>query len=83
MSFSAQHRSDSERNFELAFQIETFLIKKGANLNQQDIFDRTALHYAFVIPDRIFAHGKHDPIELVSNICAAATEEMPSKLNFF
>lgn len=51
-----------------SFEIEDFLLKKGANVNKRDNHGRVPLHYAFLKTGN--QNTPIDPIETVSSLCA-------------
>ena len=54
-----------------SLDLETFLIRSGADVNATDEFNRTPLHYAFVSNNDRPDTGQSDPIQVVSLLVEA------------
>jgi ankyrin repeat protein len=68
--------NEAARDYELAFAVEKVLLTHGAGMNAVDGETRVPLHYVFVPLDAPYSTQtkgqSRDPIELVSDICAAS-----------
>lgn len=63
-----------------SFEMEDFLLSRGAEINRRDKHGRVPMHYAFIKIGHPVENQTSaiDPIETISSLCA-----VKGKLNFF
>jgi len=65
------------------FEIESILLRNGANINAKDSMGRTPLHYSFLTYDGRLRRGDHDSVECVASLCDVEHLDINARGNLF